>query len=71
MRMTRQGRLNTIIRNNILVIMLGVIVIWLTKRGGSRYRPRRRYTVLGRIPAQMRNMHALVMASDEDCRDQL
>ncbi|KAL8509589.1 hypothetical protein ACS0TY_016713 [Phlomoides rotata] len=51
--------------------MLGVIVTWLTNHGGYRYRPRRRYTVLGRIPAQMMNMHALVTASDEDCRDQL
>ncbi|KAL8546241.1 hypothetical protein ACS0TY_006091 [Phlomoides rotata] len=47
------------------------IVIWLSKRrrlGDGRHR---RYTILDRITAQMRNLHDLVMVSDDDSKDQL
>ncbi|KAL8507904.1 hypothetical protein ACS0TY_018451 [Phlomoides rotata] len=70
---TRQltNRLNTIIHHNILVSIIGVIVLWLSKCRRCRNRRRRRYSVLDRISAQLRNMQDLVMVSDEDCKDQL
>ncbi|KAL8538782.1 hypothetical protein ACS0TY_000698 [Phlomoides rotata] len=40
-------------------------------RGRVRNVHRRKYTMLDKIPAQMRNMHDLVMVSDDDCKDQL
>ncbi|KAL8515294.1 hypothetical protein ACS0TY_014130 [Phlomoides rotata] len=69
--MRRHNRMNTIIQHTILVCVIGIIVLWLTQRGRVRNVRRRKYTVLDKIPAQMRNMHDLVMVSDDDCKDQL
>ncbi|KAL8542394.1 hypothetical protein ACS0TY_003313 [Phlomoides rotata] len=71
MRCLRHNRLNTIIQHTILVLIIGVIVLWLNERGKCRNVRRRRYTVLDKIPGQMRNMHDLVNVSDDDCKDQL
>ncbi|KAL8509435.1 hypothetical protein ACS0TY_016588 [Phlomoides rotata] len=65
------NHINTIIQHTILVCVIGVIVLWLSQRERCRNVHRRRYTVLDKIPGQMRNMHDLVMVSDHDCKDQL
>ncbi|KAL8473355.1 hypothetical protein ACS0TY_030257 [Phlomoides rotata] len=67
----KYNRMNTIITQTILVCVIGIIMLWLSQRGRVRNVRRRRYTVLDKIPAQMRNMHDLVMVSDDDCKDQL
>ncbi|KAL8476294.1 hypothetical protein ACS0TY_028824 [Phlomoides rotata] len=63
--------MNTFIQHTILVCVLGIIVLWLSQRGWVRNVRRRKYIVLDKIPGQVRNMHDLVMVSDDDCKDQL
>ncbi|KAL8504255.1 hypothetical protein ACS0TY_022837 [Phlomoides rotata] len=43
----------------------------LSQCGRVRNVRRRKYTVLDKFLGQMRNMHDLVMVSDDDCKDQL
>ncbi|KAL8552426.1 hypothetical protein ACS0TY_001207 [Phlomoides rotata] len=64
-------RMNTIMHRTIVVVLLGLLILLLKKRLVPRRGARRRFSVLDRIPSQIRYMHDLVDVSDEDCRDQL
>ncbi|KAL8481300.1 hypothetical protein ACS0TY_027717 [Phlomoides rotata] len=56
------------------VVIVALITAFLVSRGGGGYRsrrPRRRFSMIDRIPNQVSNMHRLVEISDEVCKDQL
>ncbi|KAL8462107.1 hypothetical protein ACS0TY_033260 [Phlomoides rotata] len=64
-------RMNALMHRTIVVVIFGIIIMVLKNRQSRRTSPRRRYSVLDRIPAQIGYMHDLVEVNDEDCRNNL
>ncbi|KAL8474558.1 hypothetical protein ACS0TY_031133 [Phlomoides rotata] len=60
-----------LLHRTIVVVLFGILILFLKKRRFIRHGTRRRFSVLDRIPDQIRNMRDLVDASHEDCREQL
>ncbi|KAL8505780.1 hypothetical protein ACS0TY_016845 [Phlomoides rotata] len=67
----RKSALNMMLLNTVVIISVGIIILTLNKRRRRAGVHRRIFTILDRIPAQMKNMSYLCEVSDVDCRDQL
>ncbi|KAL8480228.1 hypothetical protein ACS0TY_026957 [Phlomoides rotata] len=63
--------MNILVRRTIVVFSIGLLILLLSKRRRREGGLRRRFTVIDRIPTQIRNLSDLVDVSDDDCRDQL
>ncbi|KAL8490363.1 hypothetical protein ACS0TY_026033 [Phlomoides rotata] len=63
--------MNRLIQNTLVIVAIGIILLTKIKQRRDRNDRRRKFTILDRIPSQMRNMSYLCEVSDEDCRDQL
>ncbi|KAL8550718.1 hypothetical protein ACS0TY_009210 [Phlomoides rotata] len=63
--------MNILVRRTIVVFSTGLLILLLNKHRRRVSRRRRRFSVLDRIPTQIKNLSDLVDLSDEDCRDQL
>ncbi|KAL8511870.1 hypothetical protein ACS0TY_018344 [Phlomoides rotata] len=67
----RKKAMNMLFTNNVVLVSIGIIILTIIKRRNWMGVHRRTFTILDRIPAQMKNMSYLCVVSDEDCRDQL
>ncbi|KAL8465036.1 hypothetical protein ACS0TY_034495 [Phlomoides rotata] len=67
----RKAALNMMLVNTIVLVSVGLIILTLNKRRRRMGVHRRTFTILDRIPAQIKNMSYLCEVSDADCRDQL
>ncbi|KAL8540098.1 hypothetical protein ACS0TY_001619 [Phlomoides rotata] len=67
----RKNAMNMLIINTVVIISIGILILTINKRRRRAGVHRRKFTILDRIPAQMRNMSFLCEVSDIDCRDQL
>ncbi|KAL8542785.1 hypothetical protein ACS0TY_003609 [Phlomoides rotata] len=63
--------MNTLLHNTFVTFSIGILILKLKKRRRRMNYDDRKFTILDRIPAQMKNMSDLCEVSDEDCRDQL
>ncbi|KAL8490583.1 hypothetical protein ACS0TY_022554 [Phlomoides rotata] len=63
--------MNRLIQNTLVIVAIGIILLTKIKQRRDRNDRRRKFTILDRIPSQMRNMSYLCEVSDEDCKDQL
>ncbi|KAL8510215.1 hypothetical protein ACS0TY_017145 [Phlomoides rotata] len=63
--------MNILVRRTIVVFSIGLLILLLNKHRRREGRLCMRFTVIDRIPTQIRNLSDLVDVSDEDCRDQL
>ncbi|KAL8481366.1 hypothetical protein ACS0TY_027759 [Phlomoides rotata] len=64
--------MNILVRRTIVVFSIGLLILMLNKRCRRRVSlRRRRFSVLDRVPTQIKNLSDLVDVNDEDCRDQL
>ncbi|KAL8492843.1 hypothetical protein ACS0TY_024151 [Phlomoides rotata] len=67
----RKSALNMLLLNTVVLVSVGLIILTINKRRRRTGVHRRTFTILDRIPAQMKNMSYLCEVSDADCRDQL
>ncbi|KAL8532646.1 hypothetical protein ACS0TY_009017 [Phlomoides rotata] len=63
--------MNILVRRTIMVFSIGLLILMLNKHRRQVSLRCRRFSVLDRIPTQIKNLSDLVDVSDEDCRDQL
>ncbi|KAL8515262.1 hypothetical protein ACS0TY_014101 [Phlomoides rotata] len=66
-----KSALNMMLVNTVVLVSVGLIILTLNKRRRRTGVHRRTFTILDRIPAQMKNMSYLCEVSNADCRDQL
>ncbi|KAL8501839.1 hypothetical protein ACS0TY_021087 [Phlomoides rotata] len=67
----RKNAMNMLLPNTVVVVSIGILILTIKKRRRRMGVHRRTFTILDRIPAQMKNMSYLCEVSDEDCRDKL
>ncbi|KAL8526086.1 hypothetical protein ACS0TY_015343 [Phlomoides rotata] len=67
----RKSALNMLLLNTVVLVSVGLIILKLNKRRRRTGIPRRTFTIIDIIPAQMKNLSYLCEVSDADCRDQL
>ncbi|KAL8497008.1 hypothetical protein ACS0TY_020623 [Phlomoides rotata] len=67
----RKNAMNMLLPNTVVVVYIGILILTINKRQRRTGVHRRTFTILDRIPAQMKNMSYLCEVSDEDCRDKL
>ncbi|KAL8488377.1 hypothetical protein ACS0TY_024598 [Phlomoides rotata] len=67
----RKNAMNMLILNTVVIVSIGLLILTINKCRRRAGVHRRKFTILDRIPAQMRNISFLCEVSDIDCRDQL
>ncbi|KAL8497843.1 hypothetical protein ACS0TY_021259 [Phlomoides rotata] len=63
--------LEAIRRRTIVVFVFAFAILWLSKYKLGRRRIRRRFSLVDRIPTQLRHLRELLNVSDEVCKDAL
>ncbi|KAL8531311.1 hypothetical protein ACS0TY_008074 [Phlomoides rotata] len=63
--------LKAIIHRNVLFLAIAFAFFWMNQRVWARNMNRRRFSLLDRIPGQVKHLREMVDLSDDDCKDML